>query len=59
MLESGAYGVKKINIVREKLSTAEEVNKMLIELIEWREQQIKWKSLMKNILTPTNIFKNV
>ena len=36
MLESNAYGDKEINIVREKLSTAEEeVNKMLIELSDY------------------------
>ena len=38
MLESNVYGDKEINIVREKLSTAEEeVNKMLIELSDMYE----------------------
>ena len=31
MLESDAYDDKEINIVKEKLSTAEEANKMLIQ----------------------------
>ena len=37
MLESDAYDDKEINIVREKLSTAEEVNKILIELSDMYE----------------------
>ena len=62
MLESDAYDRKEINIVREKLSTAE-VNKMLIELSDMYESNNKmegkkrttdeWRSLMKNILPPT------
>ena len=37
MLESDAYDDKEINIVREKLSTVEEVNKMFIELSDMYE----------------------
>ena len=37
MLESDAYDDKEINIVREKLSTVEEFNKMFIELSDMYE----------------------
>ena len=71
MLESDAYDDKEINIVREKLSTAEEeeVNKMLMELsdiyesnnnIEGVERTTDEKEkLNEEYFEPTNAFKNV
>ena len=68
MLESDAYDRKEINIVREKLSTAE-VNKMLIELSDMYESNNKMEGkkrttgemekLNEEYSVTNNVFKNV